>query len=196
VTLRCALTEPPPAAPGDILLLGVARPKVLLRSLEHAAALGFTKIVLFRSRRVEKSHLLSHALEPAVYNAHLCRGLEQSRRTLLPELSLVPRFRQLIEQVVPGLPAGNRFVADADAADEAALSDVTPEPLCLVIGPEGGLSDHELGQFAEQGFRAVHTGRQPLRVESALSYVSGQLHATRTLREAMARGTRATGETA
>src|SRR5262245_57689716 len=53
VTLRCALTEPPSAAPADTLLLGVARPKVLLRCLEHAAALGFARVVLFRSRRVE-----------------------------------------------------------------------------------------------------------------------------------------------
>lgn len=188
VTVRCNLSQPPPSAPGDTLLLGVARPKVLLRCLEHAAALGFARIVLFRSRRVEKSHLLSHALEPAVYTAHLCRGLEQSRRTLLPELSLVHRFRQLLAEVVPSLPPGNRFVADADAAEEAALGEVAPQPLCLVIGPEGGLIDHELERFAEHGFRAVHTGRQPLRVESALSYVTGQLHATRTLRAALAAG--------
>lgn len=188
VVVRCTLSEPPPVAPGDTLLLGVARPKVLLRCLEHAAALGFARIVLFRSRRVEKSHLLSHALEPEVYTAHLCRGLEQSRRTLLPELSLVPRFRALIEQVVPSLPSANRFVADADAAEEAPLSDVTPLPLCLVIGPEGGLIDHELDRFAEHGFRAVHTGRQPLRVETALSYVTGQLRAARTLRAALAAG--------
>jgi 16S rRNA (uracil1498-N3)-methyltransferase len=189
VTLRCALTEPPPVAPADTLLLGVARPKVLLRCLEHAAALGFARVVLFRSRRVEKSHLLSHALEPAVYTAHLCRGLEQSRRTLLPELTLVPRFRQLLEQVVPGLPADNRFVADADAVQAAPLTEIAPLPLCLVIGPEGGLIDHELERFAEHGFRAVHTGHQPLRVESALSYVTGQLRATRTLRAALAGAT-------
>jgi 16S rRNA (uracil1498-N3)-methyltransferase len=186
VTVRCTLTEPPPVGAGDTLLLGVARPKVLLRCLEHAAALGFARIVLFRSRRVEKSHLLSHALDPEVYTAHLCRGLEQARRTQLPELSLVPRFRQLLEQVVPSLPMANRFVADADAAEEAPLSEVTALPLCLVIGPEGGLIDHELERFAEQGFRAVHTGRQPLRVESALSYVTGQLRAARTLRAALA----------
>lgn len=190
VTLRCALTEPAPSAPGDTLLLGFARPKVLLRCLEHAAALGFSRIVLFRSRRVEKSHLSSHALEPAVYTAHLCRGLEQSRRTLLPRVELVPRFRQLIEETVPGLARANRFVADADAREEAALVAISHEPLCLVIGPEGGLIDHELGCFDEQGFRAVHTGRQPLRVETALSYVTGQLRATRTLLAALDHGKR------
>jgi 16S rRNA (uracil1498-N3)-methyltransferase len=186
VSLRCALSEPPASGHADTLLLGFARPKVLLRCLEHAAALGFGRIVLFRSRRVEKSHLLSHAVEPEVYRAHLCRGLEQSRRTLLPRVELVPRFRQLIEETVPGLPAGNRFVADSDARAEAPLVAVSPSPLCVVIGPEGGLIDHELERFAEHGFLAVHTGRQPLRVESALSYVTGQLRATRTLRAALA----------
>ena len=188
VVVRCTLSEPAPVTPRDTLLLGVARPKVLLRCLEHAAALGFARVVLFRSRRVEKSHLLSHALEPEVYTAHLCRGLEQSRRTLLPELSLVPRFRALIEQVVPLLPSANRFVADADAAEEAPLSDVTPLPLCLVIGPEGGLIDHELSEFAARGFQPVRAGREPLRVETALSYLSGQLRAARTQREVSAQG--------
>jgi RsmE family RNA methyltransferase len=185
VTLRCSLTEAPPAAPGDTLLLGCARPKVLLRCLEHAAALGFARIVLFRSRRVEKSHLSSHALEPAVYNAHLCRGLEQSRRTLLPRVELVLRFRHLIDDTVPTLARGNRFVADADAAQAAALVAITAAPICLVIGPEGGLIDHELERFREHGFLAIHTGRHPLRVESALSYVTGQLHASRSLRAAL-----------
>jgi 16S rRNA (uracil1498-N3)-methyltransferase len=190
VTLRCALSEPPPEAASDTLLLGFARPKVLLRCLEHAAALGFLQIILFRSRRVEKSHLQSHAVEPAVYTAHLCRGLEQSRRTLLPSVQFVPRFRQLIEQALPELAPGNRFVADADGAEEAPLVAVAPAPLSLVIGPEGGLVEHELAAFAEHGFRAVHTGRQPLRVETALSYVTGQLRATRTLLEAQERALR------
>ena len=178
VTLRCRCDEPPPPAGTDTLLLAFARPKVLLRCLEHATALGFGRIVLFRSRRVERSHLSSHAVAPSVIDDHLRRGLEQSRRTLRPSVLFVPRFRELIEVELPrSVPPENRFVADADAKDEAALARPSAAPLSLVIGPEGGLIPHELEQFELQGFQLVRAGRQPLRVETALSYLAGQLRA-------------------
>lgn len=181
VQLRCVLDLPTPPPGADTLLLAFARPKVLLRCLEHATALGFGRIILFRSRRVEKSHLSSHAIEPATIDAHLRRGLEQARRTHRPEVCLVERFRVLIEQrLEQWVPSQNRFLADADAPVEAALAPVSVQPLSLVIGPEGGLIDHELSEFAARGFQPVHAGREPLRVETALSYLSGQLRAART----------------
>lgn len=184
VTLRCRCEEEPPAAGFDVLLLAFARPKVLLRCLEHATALGFGKIVLFRSQRVEKSHLSSHAIEPQVIEAHVRRGLEQSRRTRRPEVHFVPRFRELCEERLDQhVPKENRFAADADADEEAAVSRVSAGPLSLVIGPEGGLVEHELEQLSLHGFRLVRAGRQPLRVETAVAYLAGQLRA------AQARGT-------
>lgn len=178
VTVRCRCDEDAPPRGVDTLLLAFARPKVLSRCLEHATALGFGHIVLFRSRRVEKSHLSSHAIEPGAIEERLRRGLEQSRRTARPKVHLVPRFRELIEEQLAALvPGENRFVADADAALEAAVSRPLASPLSLVIGPEGGLIDHELEQFAAHGFRSVRAGRQPLRVETALAYLSGQLRA-------------------
>ncbi|HEU4577079.1 MAG TPA: RsmE family RNA methyltransferase [Polyangiaceae bacterium] len=187
VQLRCVLDQPTPPPGADTLLLAFARPKVLLRCLEHATALGFGRIILFRSRRVEKSHLSSHAIEPATIDAHLRRGLEQARRTHRPEVLLVERFRTLIEQrLEQWVPSSNRFLADADAPVEAALAPVSAQPLSLVIGPEGGLIEHELSEFAARGFQPVRAGREPLRVETALSYLSGQLRAARSQREARA----------
>lgn len=178
VTLRCRCDQAPPEAGRDTLLLAFARPKVLLRCLEHAAALGFGRIVLFRSRRVEKSHLSSHALTAEAIEDHLRRGLEQSRRTLRPSVHQVARFRTLLEQALGELvPPANRFVADADADREAASVQMSRAPLSLVIGPEGGLIPHELEQFALHGFQLVRAGHQPLRVETALSYLTGQLRA-------------------
>ncbi|HVZ34447.1 MAG TPA: RsmE family RNA methyltransferase, partial [Polyangiaceae bacterium] len=185
VRLRCTFDRDSPPRGNDILLLAVPRPKVLARCLEHATALGFGKIILFRSRRVEKSHLASHSLGAVAIAERLRRGLEQSRRTYLPEVRLVERFRQLVEtELEAQVPPHNRFVADADAPLEAALLAPEPAGLALVIGPEGGLVQHELEAFAARGFRLVRAGREPLRVESALSYLTGQLRAARQYSEA------------
>ncbi len=181
VTLRCRYDDPGPELGSDILLLAFARPKVVLRCLEHATALGFGKIVLFRSRRVEKSHLSSHALTPETLDEHIRRGLEQSRRTFRPSVVFVPRFRQLIEVELERLvPMENRFVADPDTDQEAALAELPAKPLSVVIGPEGGLIDHELEQFSRSGFRLVSAGDAPLRVETAVAYLTGQLRAARS----------------
>lgn len=188
ITLRCRCEDPPEPPSGDVLLLAFARPKVLLRCLEHATALGFERIILFRSRRVEKSHLSSHAVELEVIEQHLCRGLEQSRRTRRPSVTLVQRFHELLDAHLPLLPVENRIVADAGAREEAALTALEPRGLSLVIGPEGGLIDYELERFVAAGFRLVRAGAAPLRVETALAYVTGQLRAARAARAALTTG--------
>jgi 16S rRNA (uracil1498-N3)-methyltransferase len=181
VTLSCRLDQPGPAPSDDCLLLAFPRPKVLMRCFEHATALGFGRIVVFRSQRVEKSHLLSHVTAPEVYRAHLQAGLEQSRRTHMPSAQFVGRFSELLENALPTLPSGNRFLADAAAPCEAVHAPYQAAPLVLLVGPEGGLLQPELDALTAHGFNAVRAGTQPLRVEAAISYLAGHLHARREL---------------
>ena len=56
--------QPLPTA--DTLLLATPRPKVLLRMLSHAAAMGFASIILFRSWRVDKTWMQSRAFDSDV----------------------------------------------------------------------------------------------------------------------------------
>lgn len=48
-------------------------------------------------------------------------------------------------------------------------------PLSVLIGPEGGLDDHELGAAVQAGFRPVRFGRLVLRTETAAVAVLGAL---------------------
>src|SRR5690606_34567334 len=57
VTLGCRFAAEAPPRPEDTLLLAVPHPRTLLRCVEHAAALGFGRLVLLRTWRVAKSHL-------------------------------------------------------------------------------------------------------------------------------------------
>ena len=173
----------------DVLMLAIARPKVLMRCLEHAAALGFGRIALFRSKRVDKNHLESTSLGLDACRQRLVLGLEQARRTHLPELSLHRYFEPFANEAALELATrSNRFVTDPDAPVALAASAPTPEPFSLVIGPEGGLLDFEIETFERRGFQPVNVGRQPLRVESALSFITGQLMALRQRIESKSHG--------
>jgi 16S rRNA (uracil1498-N3)-methyltransferase len=176
--VRCELPLAP-AAPGagDALLLAVPRPKVLLRVLAHATALGFQHIVLFRSWRVEKSHLMSTAMRPEVQREQLLAGLEQSGRTRLPAVRSFPLFRPFVEDHLPELalpPA--RFVAHP-AAPVATHELAFPgrAAFALALGPDGGFRPYEVEAFAARGFLPVACAREPLRTETAFAVLAGQL---------------------
>ncbi len=177
VEIECAFAGEIPQRPEDTLLLAVPRPKVLRRCLEHAAALGFGHIVLMRTWRVDKSHLGSRELEPDRIRHHLLLGLEQGCRTRVPDVRLAPRFRPFVEDDLEAVvPTGARVVAHPDAETDTAHLTVAPDrPIALAIGPERGFTDHELARFHDRGFVPVAAGRHPLRVETALAFVFGQL---------------------
>jgi len=176
VRLSCAFEAAAPARSEDALLLAVPRPKVLLRVLEHSAALGFSRIILFRSWRVEKSCLQSRAMQPEVQQEHLRLGLEQGMRTHLPEVRFFPLFRPFVEDHLDSLhlPA-LRCVGDPEGLPAAALGIAKMAPLALCLGPEGGLIQYELDQLAARGFRLLSLGPHPLRTETALAALWGQL---------------------
>ena len=177
VALRCTFEATTPPATGDVLLLAVPRPRMLLRCLEDATAFGFTRIVLFRSWKVEKSLLGSRAMDPATQREHLLLGLEQSRRTRLPEIVCFPQYKPFIEdRLVDLVTAGNRFVADPDAIHSLADAPFAHgEPWTLAVGPEGGFLPYEVEMLVARGFVGITLGEHPLRVPAALAALAGQV---------------------
>ena len=176
VGLQCTFADAAPPRSDDTLLLGVPRPRVLRRCLEDATALGFGRIVLLRTWRVDKSHLHSAAMQPPRQRAWLLAGLAQARRTRLPEIVVEPLFKPFVEDRLDALvPPDNRFVADPSAATALVAATVVAAPLTLAIGPERGFLPYEIEALGARGFVAVHAGRQPLRVETALANLHGRL---------------------
>lgn len=181
VRLHCTWPAAAPAAApvpaGDALLLAVPRPKVLLRMLAHAAALGFARIVLFRSWRVEKSHLGSEAMRAEVQRDHLLAGLEQSGRWRLPEVRFFPLFKPMVEDHLDGLGLPpSRFVAHPSAATRTCqLALAASAPFALALGPDGGFLPYEVEALHGRGFLPVSCGDHALRTETALAALTGQL---------------------
>ncbi len=161
----------------DALLLAVPRPKVLLRLLEHATALGFARIVLCRTWRVEKSHLQSEAMREATQREQLLAGLEQAGRTRLPQVLFFPLFKPMVEDHLDGLGLPpTRFVAHPSATTTTAdLALGHGAPFALALGPDGGFLPYEVEALAQRGFLPVSCGPHALRTETALAVLTGQL---------------------
>ena len=181
LALRFAAETEPPGQ--DTLVLAVPRPRVLARCLAHAAALGFGRILLCRSWRVDKSHLGSKVLRESELRRHLIAGLEQACRTHLPAVSVLPLFKPFVEDRLEELvPPGPRFVAHPAAERRVHETRIAAgEPFTLALGPEGGFIPYEVEALEARGFVAVSSGRNPLRVETALAVLSGQLQMIRKL---------------
>lgn len=174
VSLEVELVAEPPPPVACTLVLALPRPRVLHRVLGAAASFGIKRIVLFGSRRVEKSYWQSPVLADDAVREKLLLGLEQAGDTVLPVVEMHRLFRPFVEDVLGGIAGGSlALVADAAAAVECPRAE--GRAVTLVVGPEGGLVDYELDLLRAGGFQAVTLGARPLRVEHAFVALLGRL---------------------
>ena len=176
-------TESAPLLP-IALVLAMPRPRMLRRILQFCAALGLAKIVLLMSSRCEKSFFHSSLLEEKNLEAELIKGLEQSIATRLPQVCVCRSFRKFTERdlLSPLLAEREiRLLAHPSAAKD--LTQVSPRcsdrAFCLAIGPEAGWSEEEVSIFEQREFKSFSLGPRQLRVESAVSYLLGQINLLR-----------------
>jgi 16S rRNA (uracil1498-N3)-methyltransferase len=166
-------SDPLPALPLT-LILALPRPKVLNRVIASAASLGIKRIVLINAWRVEKSYWSSPRLSVENLRAQSILGLEQARDTVLPTIEPRRLFRPFVEDELAALARGTRALVAHPHAREACPRDVR-EPVTLVIGPEGGFIDAEIGSLEHIGFTPVTIGERILRVETAVPYLAARL---------------------
>jgi 16S rRNA U1498 N3-methylase RsmE len=102
--------------------------------------------------------------------------MEQGRRVHTPIVELFDRFRPFVEDHLNGISTErNRYVGHPYAPVPLWQASGVPGPYTLIIGPDGGFIDYELGAMQACGFVSVRATSAPLRVESAISYLAGQL---------------------
>lgn len=172
--LSIELQQPPPAKLPVTLLLALPRPKMLKRILQAVASQGVERLVLLNSYRVEKSFWQTPFLSPEAIREQLILGLEQSRDTVLPEVSIEQRFKPFVEDRLPYLTAG-RLGLVAHPGDYPACPRAIEQPLTLAIGPEGGWIAYEVDKLQEAGLQPVQLGPRILRVETAVTALLGRL---------------------
>ena len=147
------------------LVQGVARGEKMDLVLQKATELGVARIVPIITERTEvKLDAERTGRRLAHWQAVIAGACEQSGRTTLPLLDVPMRLAQWAAAL--GADSGLRLALDPQGA-------VSPRTLpafdsaTLVVGPEGGLSDNDLGILDQVDFLGLRLGPRILRTETA-----------------------------
>lgn len=160
--VRCDILERErmPAEPGSGLILAIGLIKKAERlefALEKATEIGVGAIWLFSADHSETSRIREDRLQ-----AHLVSAAKQSKRFHIPALRFFPSFDALLK-VSHGRP---RILAHEKTPANVSNAPI-PQDAVLMVGPEGGFSDREVGLATSSGAVAYSLGAFRLRTETA-----------------------------
>lgn len=176
INLQLDLNQAPPAKLPLTVLLALPRPKMLRRILRSLSELGVAEIILINSAKVEKSFWSSPVLEAAALEQYLIEGLQQSRDTVIPKISLQRLFKPFVEDQLPSLLSDRQGLVAHPGLGQACSA--TQQDSILAIGPEGGFTSYEVEKLLATGFTGIHLGERILRVETAVVSLTAQLFPT------------------
>ncbi|MCK9575534.1 MAG: 16S rRNA (uracil(1498)-N(3))-methyltransferase [Clostridia bacterium] len=132
--------------------------------IQKATELGVTKIVPFTSKYTVAENSLSK--NDRFYKIALSAA-KQSRRAIIPEISEVQNFDDLLKFV-----KNNKNVILAYENENAntlkqALTNIKSKVVTLIVGSEGGFSTEEVEELMSVGAVSVKLGKRILRAETA-----------------------------
>ena len=144
---------------------------------QKATELGMHELVLFEAERsivkwdAQKGSKKQQRLQKIAKEA-----AEQSHRNVVPSIQDIVTFKQLLQMTEKYDVC---FVADEEDAKlekrtrfAEILSKYNDQhSICVVFGPEGGLSRTEIQALMERGFQSISLGPRILRAETAPLYV-------------------------
>jgi 16S rRNA (uracil1498-N3)-methyltransferase len=166
-----ASAEKPPPPISIHLAIGISKGERMEFALQKSVELGVTEITpLFTQRCVVQ--LQGERLEKRLlhWRNKIIAACEQSGRCRIPQLH--PAI-----DLAPWLDSRNGGGILLDHRSTATLPDLsapTDNTVCLLIGPEGGLDEHERELATTAGFEGVRLGPRIMRTETApLAAITG-----------------------
>lgn len=140
-------------------------------ALEKCIELGITNFIVFDAQRsVAKGNKLERWQKIAV------AAMKQSLRSFLPKIEYVSALDKLAGR------EGRFVIADQNSRfGIARLKYDENENVCLIFGPEGGLTEKEMGLFGEA--EKVYLTKNRLRSETAIITAASVLTAGRQLHQ-------------
>jgi len=154
------------------LLQGIARGEKMDLILQKATELGVARVAPVVTERTEVRLDAERADKRAAHwRGVLASACEQSGRARLPEL-LAPRA---LADFLATEHSTLKLVLDPIASTTLAQLDIAPsQSICLLVGPEGGLSERDLAAARATGFTGLRLGPRILRTETAaLAAIAG-----------------------
>ena len=144
------------------LAQGIVKGEKMDFLIQKAVELGVTRIMPIQTERcvvrlkVDKvAKRINHWQKIA---NHACG---QSGRSVIVDISIPQTLTELLNK-----PDHNGFVLHHRATENLQTME-KPSKATILIGPEGGLSDTEIKQAIEAGFRPLSLGKRILRTETA-----------------------------
>lgn len=146
------------------LAVGISRGERMDWVLQKATELGVTHITPIFSERTEvrlKGERLDKKM--AHWRQIAVSACEQCQRNVLPVVHNACTLEEFLGQERPGL----KLILH-HRSQQTLKQMPQPQSVTLLIGPEGGLADHEIAQALEQhSYQALTLGPRVLRTETA-----------------------------
>lgn len=134
---------------------------LIVRKAAELGAAAIVPVQSARTQRVPDSRLVHRVTH---WRQIVSAACEQCGRNRIPVVSPVA---VLAEWVAARAGSGPMAVLDGAATRSLAAFASAVVPRFVIVGPEGGFDDAELGQLRDAGAVAVHVGARTLRAETA-----------------------------
>jgi 16S rRNA (uracil1498-N3)-methyltransferase len=155
-------------SPLDLTLLqGVARGERMDLIVQKATELGVARIVpVLTERTVVKLDAKQRERKRQHWQSIVVSACEQCGRNRVPPVQAVVSLGDAVK-LVPDGTTRCLLAADASASLAQATAPAAGAKLVLLIGPEGGLADHEEKYALANGFISCRLGPRIMRTETA-----------------------------
>ncbi len=135
--------------------------------IQKAVEIGITAIVPLMTERSVPHIEGKEGKKLARWRKIALEASKQSLRSQIPGIAMPCDFYSFIA----GIQAGDKFIAhpgdDAAELKELMKTTVRADTITLLIGPEGGFSEKEVGAALAAGFKAFRVGTNCMRAETA-----------------------------
>lgn len=146
------------------LAQGIARGEKMDLIIQKAVELGIKRIIpLFTERSNVKLEPDKRIKRQQHWQAVAISACEQSGRTIIPEIT--PPFA--LGEWLKNFTGRGLTLSPRDTTRISDLKITSDEPLTLLVGPEGGLSEAEIALTQQKHFQALNLGPRILRTETA-----------------------------
>jgi 16S rRNA (uracil1498-N3)-methyltransferase len=148
----------PPPTPAVHLAFAVPKSKRVDWLLEKATELAVASLQPVRFERSVAGG------KPNRWRTHCISAAKQCGLDYLPQLGDLIALAEYLLAVPDGVKLLGDTGVESSSVPAALVAD---QPICLLVGPEGGLTDHERACVLDAGFQPTRLGSTTLRIETA-----------------------------